>query len=193
MRTLLEQAAQRAISYLESLDERKVAPSGEGVKNLSLLDEPLNEHPTDPQETLALLDRVGTPATIAMAGPRYFGFVIGGSLPVTVATNWLSSAWDQNTGLYNITPATAHIEQVALRWLLEMFQLPENSAGAFVTGATVANFTSLAAARHAVLKKVGWNVEAQGLFGAPPITVVISEEAHPTLIKSLGLLGLGRK
>jgi glutamate/tyrosine decarboxylase-like PLP-dependent enzyme len=129
---------------------------------------------------------------MGIAGPRFYGFVIGGSLPAALAANWLASAWDQNTGLYNITPATAHLEQVALRWLLEILNLPRNAGGAFVTGATVANFTALAAARHSVLEREGWNVEADGLFGAPPITVVIGEEAHPTLIKSLGLLGLGR-
>jgi glutamate/tyrosine decarboxylase-like PLP-dependent enzyme len=127
-----------------------------------------------------------------MAGPRYFGFVIGGSLPVALAANWLAGAWDQNTGLYIPTPATARLEQIALGWLLDLFQLPPDCGGAFVTGATVANFTALAAARHAVLQRAGWNVEADGLFGAPPITVIIGEEAHPTVFKSLGLLGLGR-
>jgi glutamate/tyrosine decarboxylase-like PLP-dependent enzyme len=139
-----------------------------------------------------MLDRYGSPATLAEAGPRFFGFVMGGALPAALAANWLATAWDQNTGLYNITPATSRLEQTALRWLLELLDLPRDCGGAFVTGATVANFVALAAARHAVLARVGWKVEADGLFGAPPITVVIGEEAHPTLIKSLGLLGLGR-
>jgi glutamate/tyrosine decarboxylase-like PLP-dependent enzyme len=139
-----------------------------------------------------MLDRIVTPATMAMAGPRFFGFVIGGALPSTVAANWLATAWDQNTGLYEVTPGVSQLEQVALRWMAELFGLPPSCAGAFVTGATMANFTALAAARHHVLKQVGWNVEAQGLFGAPPITVIVSAEVHPTLIKSLGLLGLGR-
>jgi len=130
---------------------------------------------------------------MAMAGPRFFGFVIGGSLPVTVAANWLAGAWDQNSGLFTPTPATAQLEQVALHWLLDLFKLSPDCGGAFVTGATMANFSALAAARHALLKRAGWNVEADGLFGAPPITVVVGEEAHPTLFKSLGLLGLGRK
>jgi glutamate/tyrosine decarboxylase-like PLP-dependent enzyme len=129
---------------------------------------------------------------MAMAGPRFFGFVIGGALPVTVAAKWLATAWDQNTGLYNPTPGTSHLEQVALRWLVDILGLPPGSAGGFVTGATVANFTCLAAARNHVLRQKGWNVEADGLFGAPPVTVVIGEEAHPTLIKSLGMLGFGR-
>ena len=129
---------------------------------------------------------------MAMAGPRFFGFVIGGALPITLAANWLAGAWDQNAALYNASPATAHLEQIALHWLLDLFGLPVECGGAFVTGATMANFSALAAARHAVLHRLGWNVEADGLFGAPPITVIIGAEAHPTLVKSLGLLGLGR-
>ncbi|MDR3386962.1 MAG: pyridoxal-dependent decarboxylase, partial [Rudaea sp.] len=139
-----------------------------------------------------LLARFGSPATLAIAGPGFWGLVWGGALPAALAANWLAGAWDQNSGLYSITPATARLEQTALRWLLDLLGLPATCGGAFVTGATVANFVALAAARHAVLARVGWNVEAEGLFGAPPITVVIGEEAHPTLTKSLGLLGLGR-
>jgi glutamate/tyrosine decarboxylase-like PLP-dependent enzyme len=118
--------------------------------------------------------------------------VIGGTLPVTLAANWLAGAWDQNTGLYKPTPGTSHIEQVALRWLLEVLGLPKDSAGAFVTGATMANLTALSAARHAVLERAGWNVEADGMFGAPPVTVIIGEEVHPTVKKSLGIIGFGR-
>jgi glutamate/tyrosine decarboxylase-like PLP-dependent enzyme len=129
---------------------------------------------------------------MAMAGPRFFGFVIGGALPATVAANWLATAWDQNAALHEVTPGVSRLEQVALRWMVELFGLPAGTVGAFVTGATVANFTALAAARHHVLQRAGWNVEADGLFGAPPIHVIVGEEAHPTLIKSLGLLGLGR-
>jgi glutamate/tyrosine decarboxylase-like PLP-dependent enzyme len=138
------------------------------------------------------MDEICSPATMATAGPRFFGFVIGGSLPVTLAANWLAGAWDHNSALYSATPATARLEQVALRWLIDLFDLPPESGGAFVTGATMANLSALAAARHAVLAQAGWNVEADGLFGAPPITVMVGAEAHPTLFKSLGLLGLGR-
>lgn len=130
---------------------------------------------------------------MAMAGPRFFGFVIGGALPVSVAASWLATAWDQNTGLHAVTPATAEVESIALRWLLELLDLPRECAGAFVTGATVANLTALAAARHRVLANAGWSVEADGLFGAPPITVIVGAEAHATLFKALGVLGLGRK
>jgi glutamate/tyrosine decarboxylase-like PLP-dependent enzyme len=192
MRELLENTAQRAISYLESLPERRVSPSVEAVANLAVLSQPLNDEPTPPEEVIRVLDEVCSPATMAMAGPRFFGFVLGGSLPATVAANWLASAWDQNSGLFTTTPATAQLEQVSLNWLLDLFKLPPTCGGAFVTGATMANFTALAAARHSVLKHAGWNVEADGLFGAPPITLVVGEEVHPTLLKSLGLLGLGR-
>ena len=193
MRRLLESAAERAITYLEGLDDRPVAPSAAAVVGLSALDEPLPERPTPPEEVIRQLDEVCSPATMAMAGPRFFGFVIGGSLPVALAANWLAGAWDQNSALYNVTPATAELERVALRWLLDLFGLPATCGGGFVTGATVANFTALAAARHGVLARAGWDVEADGLIGAPPVTIVVGDEAHPTLFKALGLVGLGRK
>jgi glutamate/tyrosine decarboxylase-like PLP-dependent enzyme len=192
MRTLLENTAQRALSYLDGLGDRSVAPLPEAVAKLATLDEPLPEEPTAPEQVINLLDEVCSPATMAMAGPRFFGFVIGGSLPVALAANWLAGAWDQNTGLFTPTPATSQLEQVALNWLLDLFALPPDCGGAFVTGATMANFSALAAARHSLLQREGWNVEADGLFGAPPITVIVGAEAHPTLFKSLGLLGLGR-
>ncbi|MGH8396644.1 MAG: pyridoxal phosphate-dependent decarboxylase family protein [Gammaproteobacteria bacterium] len=192
MRNLLEDAAQRAITYLENVDARPVAPLSDAVTNLSILDQPLPEQPNKPESVLRLLDEVCSGATMGIAGKRFFGFVIGGSLPVTLAANWLAGAWDQNSALYNVTPATAYLEQVALGWLLDILHLPRETGGGFVTGATVANFTALAAARHKVLEGAGWNVEADGLIGAPPITVIVGGEAHPTLTKSLGLLGLGR-
>ena len=193
MRTLLQAATDYAISYLDGLGTRSVAPTPEAVDRLKVFREPLPDGPTDPAIVLRLLDEYASPATMAMAGPRFFGFVIGGSLPSALAANWLAGAWDQNSALYRVTPATALLEYVALGWLLDIFGLPAACGGAFVTGATVANFTALAAARHAVLAGVGWDVEANGLCGAPPITVVAGEEAHPTLLKSLGLLGLGRR
>ena len=192
MNPLLENAARRARAYLDSLPERPVAPSSEALARLEGFDEPFPEDQTDPEQVLRLLDELGSPATVAMAGPRYFGYVIGGSQPVGLAANWLAGAWDQNSALYHIAPGTSYLEQVALRWLLEIFGLPPTCGGTFVTGATVANFSSLAAARNHVLAQAGWNVEADGLFGAPPITVIVGQEAHPTLLKSLGMLGLGR-
>jgi len=192
VKQLLSDAASRAIGYLESVDSRPVAPSSAAVTALAAFNEPLPENPSDDFATLRQLDEIGSPATMAMAGRRFFGFVIGGSLPIAVAANWLTTAWDQNAALYRATPAAAFIEQVALRWLLEVLGLPKESGGAFVTGATVANLCGLAAARHVVLKRAGWNVEADGLFGAPPVTVIIGAEAHPSLTKSLGILGFGR-
>jgi glutamate/tyrosine decarboxylase-like PLP-dependent enzyme len=192
MKKLLENASQRAISYLENVNLRGVAPSPEAVAGLAVLDRPLPEGPSEPEVTLELLDEACSPAAMGMAGARFFGFVIGGSLPVTLAANWLAGAWDQNSAMYNITPATAQLEQISLRWLLDLFDIPRSCGGGFVTGATMANFSALAAARHAVLERAGWNVEAEGLIGAPPIQVVVGAESHPTLIKSLGLLGLGR-
>ena len=192
MSELLRDACTRAIRYLDGLDARGVAPTPEAVAALRAFDEPLPERSSAPVDTLRLLDEIGSPATTAMAGRRFFGFVIGGALPVTLAANWLAGAWDQNTGLYKPTPGTAHLEQVALRWLLDVLRLPATCGGAFVTGATVANLCGLAAARHAVLERGGWNVEAQGLFGAPEINVILGAEAHPSVAKSLGILGLGR-
>jgi glutamate/tyrosine decarboxylase-like PLP-dependent enzyme len=193
MSQLLHNAAQRSIAYLEQIASRSVTPLPEAVARLAVLKEPLPDKPAPDEDVLRLLDEVGSPATMGMAGPRFFGFVIGGSLPVTLAANWLAGAWDQNAALYNASPATAMIEQVALGWLLELFGLPPDCGGAFVTGATMANFSALAAARHAVLTRAGWNVEADGLFGAPPITLVVGEEVHTTLMKGVGLLGFGRK
>ena len=192
MKELLEATAQRAIRYLESLETRGVAPGKAAVARLASLNHALPDQPASPESVLEQLDRFYSPATMAVAGPRFFGFVIGGSLPAALAANWLASTWDQNSALYIPFPATAMLEQTALGWLLDVLELPPESGGAFVTGTTVANFTALAAARHAVLAKVGWNVEADGLFGAPPITVVLGAEAHATLHKSLGMLGLGR-
>jgi len=192
VRDLLTAAADRAIRYLETLDERSVAPTPQAIAALSQLDEPLPEKPEDPAAVLARLDDIGSPATMAMAGRRFFGWVIGGSLPATVAANWLATAWDQNAAGFQPSPATAAFENTALRWILEAVDLPRDCAVGFVTGATMANFTCLAAARQVVLRKAGWDVEANGLFGAPPITVVVGEEVHVSVLKALGLLGLGR-
>jgi len=190
---LLEQTRRRCARYLQSLEHRPVCPDAAALAKLQRLDEPLPAGPSAAEDTLALLDEIVSPATMAMAGPRFFGFVIGGSLPAALAANWLAGVWDQNAAFAAPTPGVARLEQIALRWLLELFDLPADAAGGFVTGATMANFTALAAARHAVLASAGWNVEADGLFGAPPITVIVGEEAHPSLLKALGMLGLGRR
>jgi glutamate/tyrosine decarboxylase-like PLP-dependent enzyme len=147
---------------------------------------------TDPARVLAELDEIGSPATVATAGGRYFGYVIGGSLPAALAANMLAAAWDQNVGLRVMSPVGAVLEDIALRWMIDLFGLPQGTAGAFVSGATMANFTCLAAARGALLTRKGWNVESDGLFGAPPIQVVVGGEAHSTLFKALSLLGMGK-
>ena len=193
MSDLLDDASGRARRYLAALDSRAVAPSPEALAALARFDGPLPERASSPSEVLAELDELGSPATVASAGRRYFGFVTGGSLPVTVAASWLASAWDQNAGLVACSPIGAKLEQVALDWLKDLFHLPRDSGGGFVTSATAANFSALAAARHALLARAGWDVEAQGLFGAPPITVVVGEEVHASVQKALSMVGLGRE
>ncbi|MDQ3696013.1 MAG: aminotransferase class V-fold PLP-dependent enzyme [Chloroflexota bacterium] len=190
---LLRQTAERAIRYLDGLDERAVNASPAALARLAGLDEPLPAEPTDAGEVIALLDEIGSPATIATAGGRYFGFGIGGALPAGVAANWLTAAWDQDAGMVALAPGAANLEEVARGWLLDLLGLPPDAAAGFVTGATMANFTALAAARHAVLARAGWNVEADGLFGAPPVTVVVGDEVHVSVLKALSLAGFGRE
>lgn len=191
-KTLLSAAAGRALAYLETLESRTVFPKAEAIAGLSALGGPLPEHGCDPSEVLARLDEAASPATVALGGGRYFGFVNGGVLPVALAANWLASAWGQNAALWVMSPAAAELERIALDWLADLFGLPSECSGAVVTGATMANFTGLAAARHTLLERDGWDVERQGLFGAPPIDVVVSDEVHASLLKTLGMLGLGR-
>jgi glutamate/tyrosine decarboxylase-like PLP-dependent enzyme len=189
---VLESAWRRSVRYLGELPQRSVTPGDAALAALQGLDVPLPVDGHAPADTLGLLDELVSPATMAMVGPRFYGFVTGGSLPAALAANWLAGTWDQNAAFYSATPGVARLEQVALRWLLELLDLPRECGAGFVTGATLANFTALAAARHAVLARAGWNVEADGLFGAPPITVLAGAEAHPSLLKALGMLGLGR-
>ncbi len=193
MNDLLHDAMTRAHRYLDRLGSRRVFPSADDLARLRAFDEPLPAEPSDPLKTLAFLDEIGSPATVASAGGRYFGFVIGGALPASLAANWLAGAWDQNAFSVVSSPAAAAIETTALRWLLDVLTLPPESGGGFVSGATMANFSGLAAARHALLARQGWDVEAQGLFGAPPITVIVGDEVHVSLLKALSLLGFGRE
>jgi glutamate/tyrosine decarboxylase-like PLP-dependent enzyme len=190
---LWSDAARRAIAYRSGISTRRVAPAAGAVDALlANLGGPLPEVPSDPRQMLAELDTYGSPATTGSTGGRFFGFVIGGSLPATVAASWLATSWDQNTGLLAAAPATTLLERIALDWLLEVLDLPRDAAGAFVTGCQMANFTALAAARHALLARQGWDVESLGLFGAPPITVVVGAGAHSTIFKALAMLGMGR-
>lgn len=190
---VITSAAKRAAEYLDNLPQRQVTPTAEALQRLSTLDEPFPNHPTDPTAVIALLDQVGSPATVATAGPRYFGFVVGGSLPTALAANWLAGAWDQNAGLTTLSPIAAKLEQVVISWMVDILGLPSGCGAGFVTGATQANFSGLAAARHALLARQGWNVETQGLFGAPPITVVVGDEVHVSILKALSMLGMGRE
>jgi glutamate/tyrosine decarboxylase-like PLP-dependent enzyme len=193
MKKLLSNAADRAIQYLGSLDERRVYPSKEAHKRLTELAFAFPEGPTAPEQVLATLDEIGSPATVASAGGRYFGFVTGGSLPATVAAGWLASAWDQNMYVSVMSPIGSKLEETALRWLVDALGLPPGTGVGFVTGATMANFTALAAARHALLMNRGWDVGARGLYGAPEIKVVVGEEVHVSALKALSMLGLGRE
>ncbi len=191
VRELLNDATERALNYLEGLSVRPVRPDPRVVASLDELDVPLPANSTDAAEVIETLDRYSG-AVMAMSGPRFFGHVTGGTLPASLAANWMTTAWDQNSAFAAVTPLTVKLEQVATRWLVDLLGLPAGTVAGFVTGATVANFSCLVAARHAVLQRAGWDVEADGLFGAPQVTVIVGDEAHPSLIKALGLAGFGR-
>jgi glutamate/tyrosine decarboxylase-like PLP-dependent enzyme len=190
MHDILDRAAHHARAYLEGVADRPVRALATGQALRFLLDAPL----AAPASADAVIDRLAAAArvsTTASRGPRYFGFVTGGSLPVATAADWLVSAWDQNAAVHVLSPFASVVEDVTASWLRELVGLsPEWSVG-FVTGCQMANFTGLAAARHHVLAGVGWDVEARGLFGAPPIDVVVSDESHYTMFGALRLLGLG--
>ncbi|MCE9592605.1 MAG: aspartate aminotransferase family protein [Planctomycetes bacterium] len=188
---LLDRAAELARGYLAGLRERSVGVPIAPDALRAVLGGPLPERPDDPKRMLERLATAVEPGLVATAGPRYFGFVMGGSLPVAVATSWLAAAWDQNAGNYVSSPAMSVVEEVAGTWLKDVLRLPADASFGFVTGGTMANFVGLAAARHAVLRDAGWDVEAKGLNGAPPITVLAGEEAHVTIYVALRLLGLG--
>ena len=192
MNDLLTNAATRSARYLAAIPNRRVAPRPEDLARLDALADPLPQSPTDPTEVLALLDDIGSPATVATTGGRYFGFVIGGTLPAALAASWLAAAWDQNAAFTVMSPVAARLEEIVLAWIEDLLGLPAASGAAFVTGTTMSHFAALAAARTALLRRGGWNVEDDGLFGAPPIKVVVGDEAHISLLKALAMLGLGR-
>ena len=192
MKELLADTAARAARYIHELDRRSVVPSSESIARLESLGGPLPDNPSDPKDVLALLDDVGSPATVATTGGRYFGFVIGGTLPAALAANWLAGAWDQNAAMQVMSPVAAKAEEVVREWTLDLLGLPASSGVGFVTCTTMANFSGLAAARSALLQRSGWNVEDDGLFGALPIRVVVGAEVHVSLLKALSMVGLGR-
>jgi len=188
---LLADAAARAARYLSEIQDRSVAPTREALAGLARLAPPLPEQGMAAERVIALLDEVGSPATLGTAGPRFFGFVIGGSLPATVAASVLGAAWDQNAGLRVTSPVAAALEDAAIKWLVDVLALPPSTGVGFVTCATTANLSGLAAARHALLARQGWDVEGHGLFGAPALRVVVGDEVHVSVLKALTLLGLG--
>ncbi|MDH3641856.1 MAG: aminotransferase class V-fold PLP-dependent enzyme [Gammaproteobacteria bacterium] len=190
---LLRDAAERGIRYLQDLDKRTVYPEPDDLQRLEkALASPLPDAPTNSSEVLSFLDDLGSPATVSSAGGRYFGFVTGGALPATVAANWLATAWDQNCFVFAGSPAVALFEETALGWLKDVLELPVSAEGTLVTGATMANFSCLASARGEVLRRAGWDVESRGLSGAPEIKLIVGEEVHASVLKVLGMLGLGR-
>lgn len=192
-RDLLADAARRGADYLENARTRHVFPREADIDRLrDALRAEMPSDPTPDAGTLAFLDEYGSPATVASAGGRYFGFVTGGALPATVASHMLATAWDQNCISFISSPAAALFDEAAFRWLKEVFGLPPETLGAFVQGATAANFTGLAAARHEVLARAGWNVEEQGMGGSPEVTVMVGEEVHGSINRVLPLLGFGR-
>ena len=190
---VLREAAELSIGYLREISERRVAPTAEDLAGLDALREAFPNDSCEPTKVIGTLDRCGAPATVATTGGRYFGFVIGGTLPAALGASWLANAWDQNAAYRVMSPIAAELEDVVLKWVCEVFGLPEECGGGLVTCATTANFSGLAAARHALLAKQGWNVEEDGMFGAPPIDVIVGEEVHASVLKALGMVGLGRK
>jgi len=188
---LLAKTAAEAASYLSGLDQRPVGVRADRSELLARLGGPLPEQPTDAETVVGDLSRAADPGLIGSAGPRYYGFVVGGSLPSALAADWLTSVWDQNAGGYVLSPAAAVVEEVAASWLVELLGLPPSTSVGFTTGATMANFICMAAARSRVLESVGWDVERNGLFGAPPIEVVVGADRHVSLELALRYLGLG--
>lgn len=189
---VLEAAAAAALRYTRTIDDRRVFPDGEAVAALSAFDEPLSSAGADPTDTIRLLEEVGGPATVASTGPSYFGFVTGGTHPAALGAAWLADAWDQNAALPVMSPVASKLHDVTRGWLVDLLGLPAGTGVAYVTGATVANASCLASARDALLARQGWDASNDGLFGAPPLEVVVGERVHSTVSKSLSLVGLGR-
>jgi glutamate/tyrosine decarboxylase-like PLP-dependent enzyme len=188
----LSETAKRAANYLRGIGERRVAPTTDTIGGLKALAGPLPDSGASPDEILALLDNVAAPATIASTAGRYFGFVVGGTVPGALVASWLNSTWDQCCGLNVMSPAGAQLESVALEWVIEVLGLPSGCGGGVVTGCTMANFSAITAARHALLERAGWDVVSKGLYGAPEIKVVVSDEVHASVLKALSLVGFGR-
>jgi glutamate/tyrosine decarboxylase-like PLP-dependent enzyme len=189
---LLDDFSERAKKYLAEKDNQPVYPHASAIKALQHLNSPLQNESIDAATVLSLLDEYGSPATVKTTGGRYFGFVTGSSLQAAMSAKLLATVWDQNGALSIMSPVASLLEEISSNWLVSLLCLPEDTVTAFVTGATMANFTGLAAARHALLKKQEWDVQSQGLFHAPEITVIAGDELHVSLLKALSMLGFGR-
>lgn len=189
----LQVAAEAGLAYVRKIRARRVAPLAEEIAGLAQLHESFPEGPSDASGVIRLLSEVGGPATMASTGARYFGYVIGGAVPAAMAANWLVGAWDQNAAFRAMSPMAAEMEDVVLPWAAEALGIPAECEGGLVTCATTANFTAMVAARHALLKRVGWNVEEEGVFGAPEIEVVVGAEVHASMLKALTMAGFGKK
>jgi glutamate/tyrosine decarboxylase-like PLP-dependent enzyme len=190
-RRLLDRTLALALDHLRSLPDRRVSPRADPESLLAAFDGPVPDGPTDPVTVIERLAADAEPGLTAMPSGRFFGWVIGGALPAAVAADWLTSVWDQNAGSAEGTPAAAVVEQVALRWVVELLDLPRGCSGALVTGAQMANFVGIATGRDRVLAAVGWDVEAEGLIGAPPVRVIVGAERHNTVDRAIRFLGLG--
>jgi glutamate/tyrosine decarboxylase-like PLP-dependent enzyme len=189
---VLDRTLRLALEYLDGLPERPVGATATLAELRQRLDRPLPLEGREPEKVVEQLARDVAGGLAGSAGGRFFAWVIGGSVPAALAADWLTSAWDQNAGMYAVAPAAAVVEEVCGRWLLELLGLPATASFALVTGCQMAHVTCLAAARNAVLAKVGWDVEERGLLGAPPIRVVSGDQRHGTIERALRLLGLGR-
>ncbi|HEY4224525.1 MAG TPA: pyridoxal-dependent decarboxylase [Pseudolysinimonas sp.] len=191
-RDALSRAEGHVLDWLDSVDSRHVGPTATVERLTEEFGGPLNEEPIDPGAVVDELARIAEPGLMAMSSGRFFGWVIGGTLPAALGADWMVSAWDQNAAMRLATPATAAAEEVAGQWLLELLHLPATSAVGFATGGTTANFVGLAAGRQHVLDQAGWDLEAEGMSGAPKITVLVGEERHTSVDMALRYLGLGR-
>jgi glutamate/tyrosine decarboxylase-like PLP-dependent enzyme len=191
-KALLDQARRYVYEYIDAVDQRAVFPDEDAIRNLDRFDEPLPEHSQSGADTLDMLNAYGAPATVAQTGGRYFGFVNGGVVPTALAARWMADAWDQNPALYVISPVAGKLEQVCDDWLRDLLELPEGTVAGYVSGSSTATLCGLAAARYELLRRLDWDVNAHGLFNAPPIRVIVSRQAHSSVFKALALLGLGR-
>ena len=189
---LFEKAKGYAEEYIRGLGRGRVSPDDAAVSALGAFDEPLPTEPSNPDEILDVLHEIGTRATVAQSGGRYFGFVNGANFPVAIAARWMGDAWDQNSALYVMSPIVAKLEDVCEKWIVQLLGLPPETAAGFVTGSSTATMCALAAARDELLRRQGWDIHNNGLFGAPPLRVVLGAQAHSSVIKALSILGIGK-